>query len=301
MRDSKWLDGACRTARVVRGLKAARSVALACIVLVCACKAPPRFVTPAPPFTLPIGAEVYVPAAVGGGLRDVDVLVHFHGAPDIVAREVELAGLQAVVVIVNYKGLSGAYEKPYSEPDRFSTLLDETMSALRDRGIARKDAKYRRVCLSSFSAGYGAVRALLLRDDEYKRIDAIYLADSLYAGWKDEQPYSGVNPANVAPFRRYAAAAAAGKKTLIVSHSYYDPQKYAGTHVTADDLVAQVGAERRKVDEAGPAGMQIVSRAEQGNFKVWGCTAPAEEHGRHLQNMHYWLASLPLDRTGARR
>lgn len=248
-------------------------------------------------FTLPIGADVFVPAALQRDRRQVDLLVHFHGAPHIVRREVDLAGLQVVVVIVNYKGLSSTYETPYSEPDRFTTLLDEALAALRERGVLRKNGTWRHICLSSFSAGYGAIRALLSREEEYKRIDGIYLADSLYAGWKNEVPYGGANPDNVAPFRRFARDAVAGRKTLIISHSYYDPQKYAGTHVTADDLIAYVGATRRTVDEAGPADMRIVSRAEQGQFKVWGCTAPAEEHGRHLQNMHYWLAYLPLDRV----
>lgn len=243
-------------------------------------------------------AELYIPEALPRNQRTLDVLVHFHGVAQIVRREADAAGLRVPVVIVNYKGLSGAYEKPYSEPDRFAHLLDAAMAALRERGYATPGATWRHVCLSSFSAGYGAVRAILARDSDYARVDGIYLADSLYAGWADETAHTGANPQNIAPFRKYAADAAAGRKTLIVSHSYYDPQKYAGTHVTADDLIAFVGAKRRAVDLPGPADMRIVSRAEVGRFKVWGCTAPAEEHGRHLQNMHYWLVNLPLERAG---
>lgn len=243
-------------------------------------------------------AELYIPEALPKNQRTLDVLVHFHGVAHIVRREADAAGLRVPVVIVNYKGLSGAYEKPYSEPTRFVHMLDAAMTALRERGYATPDASWRHVCLSSFSAGYGAVRAILARDADYARIDGVYLADSLYAGWADEAAHTGASAANIAPFRKYAADAAAGRKTLIVSHSYYDPQKYAGTHVTADDLIAFVGAKRRAVDLPGPADMRIVSRAEMGQFKVWGCTAPAEEHGRHLQNMHYWLVNLPLERAG---
>lgn len=248
---------------------------------------------------LPSGAVVYVAGGLDPAAREVDVLVHFHGAPHIVVREVGLARLQAVVIIVNYKGLSATYEKPYSEPERFASLLAEAHEELRTRGRLASDARWRHVCLSSFSAGYGAVRALLLQPKYYEQIDGVYLADSLYAGWKDDVPYSGANPTNMAPFRRLASDAVAGRKTLLVSHSYFDPQKYAGTHVTADDLVTHVGLARRAVDEAGPADMRIVSRAEAGQFSVWGCTAPAEEHGRHLQNMHYWLAHLPISTAGA--
>jgi hypothetical protein len=233
------------------------------------------------------------------------LLIHFHGAPSVVQREATAAGLDAAVVAVNYKGMSGAYEKPFSDPPLFHSLLNEAWTAAGYAG----PPQWRRVCVSSFSAGYGAIRALLRQPEHAPRIDAIYLADSLYAGWLDaDGPASGsgpaaapgarrLNPQNIEPFRRYAAEAAAGRRTMIVTHGYYDPVKYAGTHVTADDLIAHVGAARRPVSEPGPARLRVTSRVQVGGLRIYGCEGnTGEDHGEHLRGLRFGFALLPLPR-----
>ena len=249
-------------------------------------------------FTLGTGEEVFVPESLPWGATAFDLVVHFHGAPEVVQREFAAAGLRAVLVTVNFGGLSGVYEKPFSDPQRFRALLDGTQSELEARRRLAENAHRQVVCVSSFSAGFGAVRALLNVPEFFAAIDGLYLADTVYAGYVEQDGQRRVNPENMTDFRRFAAEAVAGRKTMVVTHSYLDPGGYAGTHETADDLIAFVEAQRRAVNEAGPGGMQIVSRVDQGNFFVRGCAGKSgEDHMAHLRNMRFWYGLLPVERV----
>lgn len=262
----------------------------------------PQSTRPAPDGTrlkLTTVGEVFFPAYLAPGLHQVDVVVHFHGAPSVVERELAAAALRAVLVTVNYGGLSGKYEKPFSDPKLFGALLDETTKALKARDLVAPTAVWRRVCVSSFSAGFGAVRAILKVPAYFDQIDGLYLADTLYAGYIGDAAEREVDPDDVKDFCRFAAdaAAAAGRKTLIVTHTYLEPGKYAGTHETAENLIAAAGTTRRPVNEPGPAGMHIISRADRNRFHVWGCEGKTgEHHMAHLRNLRYWYPNLPLDR-----
>jgi hypothetical protein len=250
-------------------------------------------------FKLPTVGEVFVPDYLPAGLSKVDVLVHLHGAASVTERELVAARLKAVLITVHYGGLSGAYEKPFSNAALFRTILDEALAALKKRECVAAGAEWQHVCVSSFSAGFGGVRALLKVPEYFERIDALYLADTVYAGYLQENGHRRVDPANMEDFRRFASEAAAGRKTMFITHSYLEPGSYAGTHETADDLIDFVGAHRQTVDEPGPAGMRIISRAEKAGFIVRGCAGKTgEDHMAHLRNMGFWYPRLPLDRVG---
>jgi hypothetical protein len=248
-------------------------------------------------FQLESGNTVFVPAKLPADSREVDLVVHFHGAADIVVREFKAAGHAAVLLVVNYRGLSSAYETPLSDETLFDKLLDQTLSELVRRDRVPGTARWRRLCVSSFSAGFGAVRALLRVPRHFQRIDALYLADTVYAGYRHEDGRRVVDPKNMSGFRQFATAAVAGRKTMIITHSYLKPGSYAGTHETADDLLAFVGLNRRIVDAAGPNDMRIIACAERGNFHVFGCAgATGADHMAHLRNMRFgykMLADVP--------
>lgn len=244
----------------------------------------------------PMG-DVFVPAVLPADVEHVDLVVHFHGGAAMAEREFVAAGLQAVLVTVSIPGLSSVYERPFSDPALFGAVLENTLTELRQRGRVPATAAWRHVCVSSFSAGFGAVRAILKVPAYFARIDALYLADTLYAGYVEADGQRRVDPEDMRDFCRYAQEAAAGRKTLLVTHSYVEPGRYAGTHETADALIACVGAQRRAVDEPGPAGMRVISRVEQGGFQVWGCAGQTgEAHLAHVRNMRYWYERLPVMR-----
>lgn len=226
----------------------------------------------------------------------VDLLVHFHGGRDILARAIEAQGLNVVMIHVSPGGFSSAYRVPFQEDAAlFGRLLGEALVHVRERGDVAADAGWRRVNLSSFSAGYGAVRELL-RDAGYaERIDGIALCDTVYAGYVERDGVDVPNPAQVAPFVAFARLAAdedAGK-TLVMTHSYLEPGTYAGTHEVAQAVIDAVGAEDRAVDEDGPGGMHIVRRATRGRFEVFGVVGDdGPAHMQHLHTAGHWVAML---------
>lgn len=233
------------------------------------------------------------PEAAGG----LDLLVHFHVGLDFLAREVVDAGLNAVMIHISPGGFSSAYREPFEVDDAalFGRLLDEALGHVRARDDVAEDAGWRRVNVSSFSAGYGAVRELLRHAVYVERIDGIALCDTVYAGYVERDGVNVPSPAQVAPFIAFARLAADEEngKALIITHSYLEPGTYAGTHEVAQAVIDAVGADDRAVDGEGPAGMRIVRRSTLGRFEVFGIAGTdGPAHMKHLHTIGHWLAML---------
>jgi hypothetical protein len=206
-----------------------------------------------------------------------DLLVHFHGAAKVVEREFARAKKNALLVTVNAKGLSAAYARAMEEPEALQKVIDE---ALAKAG----NLKPGRLFVSSFSAGYGAVRRVLLQGKH--EIAWLHLADSLHAGYAEKKP----QPDQMAPFVAYAKSG----KPLWLTHSAVVPGTYASTTETADALIEAVGAKREKADEKNARGMKLVSKADQGEFHVRGYEGDTgEAHLEHLRNLGEYFATLP--------
>src|SRR5207302_384225 len=113
-------------------------------------------------------------------------------------------------------------------------------SALKDLHVA-EGPRIGRVVVSSFSAGFGGVRALLKVPEHFARIDGLIMADSIYCGYAGEPKEHRVDPALMDGFRRFAAEAAAGRKAFLLTHSALVPDGYASTAETADFLIHALG------------------------------------------------------------
>lgn len=247
-------------------------------------------------FTLPTVGQGFAPAGWTLAEEQPDLIVHFHGAPSVVEREFTAAGVRAILVIINYNGLSRKYAVPFEDPKLFRRVMDESLAAAREKNLVATDASWRRVCVSSFSAGFGAVRELLAVPEYFDRIDSLLLADTLYAGYDGPPAEHRVNIEHLKEFRRYAQAAADGHKAMLMTHSYLEPGLYAGTHETAADLIAFVHAEPQPTDDVVPDKMTLVSKTARGRFIVWGFAGKTgEEHMEHLRNLRFGLVRLPLD------
>jgi hypothetical protein len=229
---------------------------------------------------------------------EVDLLVHFHGDPATVRRNVEEARLAAVVVTVNYNGLSSVYAGPFSDPGLFGELLDDALGRVRLLPEFGAEARWGRLAVSSFSAGYGAVRELLKSPDYREVIDGVLAADSLYAS-TDPRDASPVDE-QMADYKRYADLAVAGEKVFILTHTEVPTPTYESTRDTADELLKHLGIEPEGVDQRTPAGLHFVRHARRGGFTLWGSPgATGEAHMEHLRQMAEWLDDLPLAKAPA--
>ena len=247
-----------------------------------------------PGIALAESTTLHLPASFRPG-DTVNLIVHFHGGGAAVAAQVERAGINAAVVAFSPGGLSSAYATPFKDSAALPALLDRALDELRRRDDVPDDAQLGKVCLTSFSAGFGAVREILKQPDNAGRIDGILMLDSLYSGYTGDPADKVVDPALMAPFVAYARRSAAGKRTLILTHSYLQPSGYAGTHETADFLIEKLGAKSEKMDEPGPGGMRLIRRADKGGFRVLGYEGTeGGDHVRHLQNLGHWLPLLSL-------
>src|SRR5690606_16942434 len=82
---------------------------------VCGCAAPARHAQrlSVPGFE---EAQMLVAPSFATDAAAPEVFVHFHGAPDVMQRALEVADLPVALIVVNYRGLSGTYERAFAEP-----------------------------------------------------------------------------------------------------------------------------------------------------------------------------------------
>ncbi|MEO0587054.1 MAG: hypothetical protein AAF078_05385 [Planctomycetota bacterium] len=242
------------------------------------------------------GARVIVPTSfVSEGASEGDLVFHFHGGARAVCGQIVATDTDAVLVVFSPGGFSSAYRVPFEDADRFGRTLDGALALLKAEGVVAEDGGWGRVAVTSFSAGFGAVRELLKHERYVERIDAIQMADSIYAGYVGDPADRVVNPTQMAGFAAFAERAAAGQKAMVVTHSYIVPPGYAGTHETADYLAEHVDLDFVAVDEEGPGGMRIDRRATAGGLHlIGGAGDDAPAHMLHLTRMGHWLPLLGL-------
>jgi hypothetical protein len=157
--------------------------------------------------------------------------------------------------------------------------------------------------LTSWSAGYGAIRAILKVPANYQRVQFVILIDGLHAGYVGGHPgprESSLITDDLKVFVEFARDAAAGKKQLIVTHSEIFPGTYASTTETADYLLRQLGLQRRPVLAWGPLQTQQLSEAGQRLFRVKGYAGnSAPDHVDLLHSLPDYLNWIDWDIAAA--
>lgn len=217
--------------------------------------------------------------------RNVPLVIHFHG-PDWLANTAAVKWKKRVCVVTVQLGAgSGVYSRAFTEPSRFSELLKEAEQA---SGLQLKP-----VVISSFSAGYGAVREILKHRENWARIDAIILEDSLHTSYVLEGKPGPIDGGNLEVFVEFAREAVAGRKRMTITNSEVFPGTFASTTETTDFVVEQLSLKRRPVLKSGPVGMQQVSDVRTGKFHLMGFAGnSAPDHVDHLHGLVAWLRGL---------
>jgi hypothetical protein len=194
--------------------------------------------------------QVFVPAGLDRSLAPT-LLIHFHGAAYVAEHAAAAADRPYVAVVVNAGAGSAAYERPFQDPDLFDSLLQAVERGVRESaGVA---VRPERVVLSGFSAGYGAVRAVL-RSPDAARVGGIILLDGLHTAY--DPPATGLHDGGaldavgLAPFVEAARRAVHGGAPLLITHSEVFPG-----HVRQHDGVRGPHPGRTRAPADGRAGM----------------------------------------------
>lgn len=227
------------------------------------------------------------------GRDAVPLVVHFHGGPWLIEHHIHTHLPQAALITVQSGSGSRVYSEAFADPQKFTALLDEAANQVST--LANRRVSWRSITLTSFSAGYGAVRSILQHPAHYARVDRVMLADSLHASYAAEVTPARsadlpVDATTLAPFIQFARDAAVGRKAMHVTHSEVFPGTYASTTECADVLLKHAGVTRRRVLRDGPIGMQQLSEGRRGNFHVAGFAGnSAPDHMDHLYALGRFL------------
>jgi hypothetical protein len=245
-------------------------------------------------FTLSNAAwKVFIPSTYYQRPEDVaDVLVHFHGDPQTFWNNAAYANLNSIIVTVNYSGLSSAYSTPFSNSALFQTILNEALVKVRTQGDIPNSLAWDQIGVSSFSAGYGAVREILKSANYRNQIDALLAADSLYATTAgDGTPLDS----QMADYKTFANLAKNGSKTFLFSHSQVLTYTYENTAETGNELMQYLGVLPTATNTNGLGTLNFYRTAQTGNFRLWGATgADGDSHLEHLRYIGEFLKELPL-------
>jgi len=221
-----------------------------------------------------------------------DLLVHFHGDPQTFWNNAKHANLNAVIVTVNYDGLSSAYQTPFTNTALFGNLVNEALTKVRAEPDFADTLAWDKLGVSSFSAGYGAVREILKQPTYRNDIDGLVAADSLYATTAgDGTPLDS----QMVDYKTFATAAKNGTKTFIYSHSQVPTGTYESTYECADELMQHLAITPTTINSNGLGTLNFYRTAQAGNFKLWGATgSDADAHLEHLRYIGEFLDDMPL-------
>ena len=234
---------------------------------------------------------------------DVTLAMHFHGAYWFTIQEHVARGLRGPLVNFDLGLGSEVYRRAFEDEQHFAKFLKGIEKELAKQ--SGRDVRISNVEISSFSAGYAAVRELLKVPEYFELISRITLLDSLYARYKSagERGRKVTEPAfdHIEPWVPFAQAAIKGQKSFLITYSQVPTPSYASSEQTAEALMRAVGVPGQPVaPNSSPAASEpdcpLLRRADFGRFHVWGYGGKDQRahlvHARHLGA--FWQA---LDRA----
>ena len=238
-------------------------------------------------FRGPLGrsVEVFVPNALRTDVS-ADVVIHFLGAAWLPEQAVAALPRPAIAAVVNLGAGSGIYDHAFTDPAAFDSLL---AGIVRAASVASGHTlRLTRITLVGYSAGHGAIRAILRDPRHFARVDAVLLLDGMHTSYIPERtPLAAggtLDTTNLVAFEHFARAAVRGEKRFVITHSEIFPGTFASTTETADWLIAALGLHRTPVLRWGPGGMQQLSEVIAGRFEVLGFAGNSAPD--HIDQLH---------------
>ena len=223
--------------------------------------------------------DYFVPPVDGKFL----LLFHLHSASWAAENQVYKSQSNAVLFNIHLGALSSPYQNYFSDPNKFSAILDTVLSVLSNNSIIQApQIKY--LVITSFSAGYAGLREILKTQSYYDMINAINLADGLHCS---SDP--GTASIQMQDFLSFAIDARDEEKIMLLTHSSITTSGYQSTTQTANYLINGTGVQVTNVTEIDEIGT-MYAKCDTGYFQIrryYGQTA--EDHLKHLYAMYHML------------
>ena len=239
--------------------------------------------------------RLYIPDR-GREARSVRLVVHFHGSAFVPERASFEADRPSAIAIVHVGAGSGVYRRAFEEPSAFKMLIEAATDSLASVGIDVISG----IVLTAFSAGYGAVRAILKNEivkNDIADIAGVILLDGLHTDYVPEHLpiFEGgeLDASGLEPFITFAEQAVNGSKFMLITHSEIFPGTFSSTTETTDYLVGRLGLSRLPVLQCGPVGMQQLSEIRSGHLLIQGFAGnTAPDHVDHFHGMPAFLKAF---------
>jgi hypothetical protein len=235
------------------------------------------------------------------------LFAHFHTIAWFAIQEhVRREAREPLIVFALGEG-SSTYRTPFTDTNRFVRMIALVESELKKRGAAA-NTRVAHIDVSSFSAGYGAVRELVQQPPSFQIIRRIILLDSMYASLEPEEAgATNRRPlaAQIDVWVPFARAAVRGGKTFVLTHSQVPTLSHASSFECAAALATKAGVEFKTVaTNSLPAtrdpDFPLLRRADAGKFHIWsygGKDAQAHlTHIRHMADVWHALNEATSDR-----
>jgi hypothetical protein len=229
--------------------------------------------------------SIYIPLKTRAS-SPINLVVHFHGDSSIASVAVDELGKNSVAVAMTLGAGSGVYDRTYTNAAEYDSLMSSVRRVL-ETEFARA-VTIGTVTLTGFSAGHGAVRAILRSPQHFADVDAVLLLDGMHTSYVPEGTVvanGGVlDSTNLVALTAFARAAMRGEKRFLVTHSEIFPGTFASTTETADYIIRALGLKRMPVLRWGPVGMQQLSSVKSGRFEIQGYAGNAGPD--HIDQFH---------------
>jgi hypothetical protein len=234
--------------------------------------------------------------------KDVALTLHFHSAQWHAIQEHLDRGLNGPLIAFYPGEGSSVYAKSFGDRHRLTRWIGRVEDELRRRSFPA-GARVRKVDVTSFSAGYGAVRELVKDPYAFGMLRRVILADSLYGSLDPAAQERTPAAEHIEVWLPLARAAMAREKTFAITFSAVKTPTYASSSECAAAIVRAVGGQLHKVPVGTVSAtlepqFPLLSRFDSGFFHVWGYGGEDAQahmtHARHLGSL--WQA---LD-TGGR-
>jgi len=229
--------------------------------------------------------------------KNLDLLIHFHGASYVTQFAATKYRGDLIGVTLNVGSGSKVYNDAFLDTTLFGALIDSIATESKIR-LGHK-VTIKRVILSGFSAGYGAIRRIISSSVNYNKVDAVLLLDGFHTSYIPERRVLAdggrIDSTGLQAYVNLArdAVLRPSAKRFLITHSEIFPGTFVSTTEATDYVIQLLGLRRTPVLKEGPLGMQQISSTRKGRFAVFGFAGnTAPDHVDHVQALYWFLNEL---------